>query len=169
MKKFHSTKNSMSSIKYTYCYMNTKPMKRLIRDNIDDIKWKNLITKTEILVNSLKRGIECDDKGNFVINTDIIKEEKQIQMTKVPKLIDKKLFERKKTFSMSSLSNRKKLKKDISLLSYPNTLLTSRTISSSLSKNEKKVSNLFNSKTIKRNDKIKKFHSNTISTKESVV
>ena len=54
----------MSSIKYTYCYMNTKPMKRLIRDNIDDIKWKNLITKTEILVNSLKRGIECDDKGN---------------------------------------------------------------------------------------------------------
>ena len=163
MKKFHSTKNSMSSIKYTYCYMNTKPMKRLIRDNIDDIKWKNLITKTEILVNSLKRGIECDDKGNFVINTDIIKEEKQIQMTKVPKLIDKKLFERKKTFSMSSLSNRKKHKKDISLLSYP------RTISSSLSKTEKKVSNLFNSKTIKRNDKIKKFHSNTISTKESVV
>ena len=163
MKKFHSTKNSMSSIKYTYCYMNTKPMKRLIRDNIDDIKWKNLITKTEILVNSLKRGIECDDKGNFVINTDIIKEEKQIQMTKVPKLIDKKLFERKKTFSMSSLSNRKKHKKDISLLSYP------RTISSSLSKNEKKVSNLFNSKTIKRKDKIKKFHSNTISTKESVV
>ena len=163
MKKFHSTKNSMSSIKYTYCYMNTKPMKRLIRDNIDDIKWKNLITKTEILVNSLKRGIECDDKGNFVINTDIIKEEKQIQMTKVPKLIDKKLFERKKTFSMSSLSNRKKHKKDIKLLSYP------RTISSSHSKNEKKVSNLFNSKTIKRNDKIKKFHSNTISTKESVV
>lgn len=163
MKKFHSTKNSMSNIKYTYCYMNTKPMKRLIRDNIDDIKWKNLITKTEILVNSLKRGIECDDKGNFVINTDIIKEEKQIQMTKVPKLIDKKLFERKKTFSMSSLSNRKKHKKNISLLSYP------RTISSSLSKNEKKVSNLFNSKTIKRNDKIKKFHSNTISTKESVV
>ena len=85
------------------------------------------------------------------------------------KLIDKKLFERKKTFSMSSLSNRKKHKKNISLLSYPNTFLPSRTISSSLSKNEKKVSNLFNSKTIKRNDKKKKFHSNTISTKESVV
>ena len=167
MKKFHSTKNSMSSIKYTLCYMNTKPAKRLIRDNIDDIKWKNIIAKTEILVKSLKRGIECDEKGNFVINTDIIKEEKKIQMTKVPQLIDKKLFERKKTFSMSSLQNLKKRKKDISLLSSPNTLLTSRTISSSLSKNEKNVCTLFKNKTIKRNDKIKKNHSNTISTKES--